>query len=215
MECFLCDNVHLVCASIDSAITKYRKIPLTSILDDFIGNDFEIGIEPDDRICEMCKWTFDELDLLRYKLNNVENILTHKLHRKYKFDSEQELPAIRLDKQTANDFINGKNGRKFQCERCSFSTDFLDCLTPHSLMHHNAVKDGEIINEFACKSCSVILPTEHSFEQHKQLFHSDGNVSKNFTSENYTEFSVDDQIEDNLEHDNQQTFNCTVSTDVD
>lgn len=210
MECFMCDSVQCANLIICNAKTKYRKIPLTSILYDFIGSDFEIAIGNEERICEMCKMIFDEFDRLRCKLDNIENILTHKLHRKYKFDSRNELPAIRLDEQTANRFAIGQNEQKFQCKNCSFSTDFLDCLTPHNLMHQNqsAVDDLHFI-EFPCKNCRVILPTEVLFREHNRLFHSDENGENSFLLVNGR--SNVDEISADLE----ETIECTVSMILD
>ncbi|XP_055324162.1 zinc finger protein OZF-like [Sitodiplosis mosellana] len=205
MECFMCGSVHDADLSICNATTKYQKIPFTSILDNFIGSDCEIAIGHEDRICQMCKAIFDELDLLRYKLDNIENILTHKLHRKYKFDSTKELPAIRLDEQTAIGFVHGQNGHKFQCESCSFSTDFLDCLTPHSLMHQNEHTTADLqINEFSCKTCHLILLSEYSFEEHMRLFHSEGDDEKNLTSD----LANVDGFNEDFEHGNQPTVEC-------
>lgn len=207
MECVICDSVQINDISICNARTKYRKISLVSLLDDFIGSDFEIAIGNDERICRMCKVIFDELDLLRFKLKNIENIIAHKLHRKYKFDRTKELPAIRLDEQTANTFIKGQNGQKFQCENCTFSTDFLDCLTSHNLMHQNEHNVEHIeISDFPCENCHLILPTEYLFRKHNRLFHSDGDDHIDFSLEN-TRTDLGD-VDGDLEQD---AIECTVS----
>lgn len=218
MECFICDSTKCEDLSICNVKTKYQKIPITLILYDFIGSDFEIAIGNEDRICEMCKNVFDELDLLRYKLNNIENIFSHKLHRKYQFDRTKELPIIRLDEQTANCFINGQQGQKFQCVKCSYSTDFVDCLTPHSLLHRieHTIQDFQI-NEFSCETCHLILPSECLFKEHILLFHSSRDDRNDIASENILDsgdvdrVDVDLELAESLSHKSQQNVECTVS----
>lgn len=179
-ECFLCSTPATVKLNISNTTTRYQKIPINSILDAFAGNEhIEIVITNTDAICVMCKLLLDELDCMRFKSQNIEQMIARKLHRKYQFDEvECELPAIRLDEQTTKLYgCGGKSGHKFQCTKCVFATDFQDCLLPHSLYHQcayslegNKTIDGAA-EDFACKNCQIILPTEELFKQHMTMFH--------------------------------------------
>lgn len=179
IECFLCTNIGTIKLKISNTITKYQKIPISSILHTFAENEhIEIVITNTDSICLMCQLLLDELDCMRFKLRNIENMIAYKLHRKYQFDDiENELPAIRLDEPTINLYDCGNDGHKFQCIKCSFSTDHQDCLFPHRLYHQcadniteNKIADATI-DDFACDNCRLILPSDELFKQHMKMFH--------------------------------------------
>lgn len=209
MECFLCDCIENVDMNICNVTTKYREIPLTLILHEFIGSDAEVAIENEEAICQTCKHMLDKLDLYRYKLSNIENCIAHKLHRKYKFDSE--LPTIRLDEETASIFVNGKNGQRFECLMCSFSTDLIDCLMPHNLMHRNYdTVDDTNIQDFMCNACQIMLPSEVLLNQHMHLFHPITAVECRDSVE--SEASVD--LADKEENGETETMECIVSISV-
>lgn len=174
MECFLCTGRDSVNLKICNATTKYQRIPIASILHGFAGNDnIEIAITNTDAICLMCKLLLDEYDCMRNELRNIQNIIAYKLHRKYQFDDNHSmLPAIRLNEDTANLFVCGNNEHRFQCAQCSFSTDFQDCLLPHSLYHHSITAIPVAANDdFACKNCQLILPSVVLFDRHATIFH--------------------------------------------
>lgn len=204
-ECFLCTNIGTINLKVANTITKYQKIPITSILHAFAGNEhIEIAIANSDSICLMCKLLLDELDCMRFKLQNIENMIAYKLHRKYQFDDiENKLPAIRLDAQTHNLYGCGSNGHKFQCMKCSFSTDFQDCLFPHNLYHQCAdgIAENRIveasIDDFPCEQCQLILPSEDLSKQHMKMFHA----------------TVETALENQLDVDdlNEMPFHCKVS----
>lgn len=209
IECFLCSNMGTVNLKISNTITKYQKIPINSILHAFAGNEhIEIAITNTDSICLMCKLLLDELDCMRLKLRNIENIIAHKLHRKYQFDDiESKLPAIHLDEQTTNLYGYGKNGHKFQCMKCSFSTDFQDCLFPHNLYHlcgesiaENKIAEADI-DDFPCENCQLILPSEELFKQHMTMFHAPIIIDNQ---------QIDLNDED-LDEQQQKSFQCEVS----
>lgn len=208
MECFLCDNMECDDLNIWNSNTKYRNIPLSFILYEFMRNDVEIAIEIDERICQMCKLLLDELDLVRYKLVNIENILAHKLHRKYKvIDSSKALAAIRIDEQAANLFACGNsNESTFKCKKCSYSTNFQDCLVPHTLIHReNATENSHPIMDFQCKHCHLILPSEILLHEHLDLFHSNETAD-----DNSTDLTIETLCDETLECDNKQ-IECIVS----
>lgn len=166
----MCDRIESGNQNIAKTSTKYRKVPLSCILYEMFGNDIEIAIGSDETICKMCALLIDELDWLRFNLSNIETIVAHKLHRKYKY-STVEMRRIRLDKQTAELFASS-TGRRFQCKTCSFSTNFVDCLLPHNLVHQHEHDDAyQSTDEYSCENCQLILPSEASLKQHQLLFH--------------------------------------------
>lgn len=182
MECFLCDSVQNVELIICNTSTKYRNIPLTSILQELAGNEIEIVIENTDAICKPCQQLLDQMDLLHTELNNIENIFVHKLHRKYRLDNGKRLPAIRVDEQTINLYSAGEYARQFQCNQCTFSTDFADNLMLHRLLHQNAAssfRGSETANELLCEFCDIILPSNELFNQHQTTFHPPNNDAIN------------------------------------
>lgn len=216
-DCFLCSNIAVVKLNICSTATRYQKIPLNSILDAFAEDaHIEIAITSADAICLMCKLLLDELDCMRFKLKNIEHMIAHKLHRKYQFDDvECKLPAIRLDEHTANLYgCGGKNGDKYQCMNCVFSTNFQDCLFPHMLYHQcadsiegNKAIDGATTNDFPCENCRLILPTEELFSRHMSMFH----ASMDIKIEN-GQMDPGDQDDDGGGcHSNDKGFQCKVS----
>lgn len=214
VECFLCMSLEMINLNISNTLTKYQKLPITSILHNFAGNDrIEIVITNADIICCVCKRLLDELDLMRTKLQNIENIVVHKLHRKYRFnDIERKLPAIQLDEPTTNLYILGNDNHKFQCVQCPFSTNFQDCLFPHLLHHQCAdIDSAQPTDDFACENCRIILPSKVLFNQHMTTFH----ISQNTHAEqnqidwahgddDHNTHKVNDQIQENL-------FQCLVS----
>ena len=176
-KCFLCENIGMVNTNFSKTITKYQKIPISSILNEFAENErIKIAIKNTDSICLMCKVILDEYDLMCFELQNVEKIITHKLNRKYKF-SKSKLPAIRTSEETLNLFGYKKPDQKFQCKKCTFATDFPDSLFPHRLYHEYAerIAKNEIIrrpkDDFLCTDCQLILTSERLFEQHMKIFH--------------------------------------------
>lgn len=203
----------MVKLNISSTTTRYQKIPINSILDAFAGNEhIEIIITNTDAICLMCKLLLDELDCMRFKLQNIEQMIARKLHRKYQFDEvECKLPAIRLDEQTAKLYgCGGGSGHKFQCTKCVFSTDFQDCLFPHSLYHRcadriegNKAIDGATANDFPCENCQLILPTEELFKQHMVIFHASETECR--------QMDPDDNVDGGDGSCNDEGFQCKVS----
>lgn len=81
--------------------------------------------------------------------------------------------AIRLDERTANLFTCGNDGHPFQCTRCSFVTDFQDCLLPHELYHQFATIPAAAAenDDLTCEKYRLISPSKISFEQHLTKFH--------------------------------------------
>lgn len=216
-ECFLCTNAATVKLNISETTTRHQKLSIASILHAFAGNEhIEIAITSTDSICLMCKLLLDELDCMRFKLKNIENMIAHKLHRKYQFDDiESKLPAIRLDEQTTKLYgCDGRSGHKFQCMKCVFSTNYQDCLFPHSLYHQCAdniaanklVVDDVAIDDFPCKNCQIILPSEELFKQHMTAFH----VSTETSIEN-SQTDLNDTDDDATDHSSDEKFQCKVS----
>lgn len=212
VECFLCTDVELVNLNISNTSTKYQNIPISSILHAFAGNDrIEIAITNADEICLICKRLLDELDYTRAKVQNIENIIAHKLHRKYRFDDiERTLPTIRLDHGTADAYTCGENNHKFQCTQCSYSTNFPDNLFPHHLNHQCADvnSENEIVN-FPCQICRIILPSKILFNQHMATFHSPTKVVKrqvnlDYGNDDYNSDKNEDEIQE-------KPFQCLVS----
>lgn len=179
MECFLCASLESVNLKILNTTTKYQKIPISSMLHAFAGNDnIEIAITNTDSICVMCKLLLDELDCMHDKLQNIQNTIAYKLHRKYQFDDDQNtLPVIRFDAETIQLYTRGKNEHHFQCVQCAFSTDFQDCLFPHRLYHQYADSIAAITiaanGDFLCENCQLILPSKMLFDQHMTTFHTE------------------------------------------
>lgn len=208
MACFLCDCALEELLSNFDTSTKHQQIPLSSILQEFIGSDVELAIASEERICQMCKLLFDEIDFLRHKLKNAENILYHKLNRTYKLNINNQLPAIRLDEQSANLFDKGDSKRKFNCKKCEYSCDFIDCLIPHSLLHkHIASVEESSIDDFVCKECNLILSSLELFKQHLELFHIVDQVD---TSESNSIGEIDGFNDSSTEQDNEGLSECPV-----
>lgn len=214
-ECFLCSTPATVKLNISNTTTRHQKIPINSILDAFAGHQhIEIVITNTDSICLMCKLLLDELDCMRFKVQNIEQTIARKLHRKYQFDAvECGLPAIRLDEQTTKLYgCGGKSAHKFQCTKCAFSTDFQDCLFPHCLYHQcadgiegNKAIDGAVVEDFPCESCQLILPTGKLFQQHMTMFHA--SVDTEIVNK---QIDTSDHVDD-VDCTNEETFQCKVS----
>lgn len=204
MECFLCDNVDIVHLNIHKSSTKYRKIPLTSILHEYAGKNIEIVIGTEEKICQTCKLLLDEWDLSQHRLRNIENVIAHKLHRKYHIDARETLPPIKLGESTANLYGTGETGQRFQCRRCSFSTNFIDCLVPHSLFHQNIDNDDDLeIENFPCTNCHLTLPSKASLIAHFSTFHDEDQNNPSINTE-------DGDCSENTSKPN-ETLQCTVS----
>lgn len=213
MACFLCNCAQEKFLSNFDTITKHQQIPLSAIVNEFIGSDVEIAIESEEGICQMCKLLFDEIDILRHKLKNVENVLYHKLSRTYKLNSINQLPAIRLDEQCANLFAIGNSERKFHCKKCEYSCDFVDCLIPHNLLHKNndSVKEYSIV-DFLCNKCHLVLPSADLLKQHLELFHAIEFIENTEMSELNSIGTIDGISESfNSEQDNEHLLKCLVN----
>lgn len=170
MDCFLCDQRESVPFNINHAKTKYRKIPLASILHEFAGENIEIAIGSNETICNDCKLLLDEWDHAQNTLKNIENIISHKLYRKYHIDVKTKLPPIELNASTVNLFDKGEHETKFQCKMCSFSTNSIDNLVPHQFFHRNSETE-ENMNYLPCTECHLLFPSTVLQTQHLTTFH--------------------------------------------
>lgn len=179
MSCFICDLVASETHKIVDTRTSYRGIALDNVLYDFISKYFDVEIDDGDIVCDTCAALLDAMDRFRCELDNVESMLQLQITRKYKLN---EVQLCRLDDRTARRFRKGTYQR-FACVECSFETDFVDCLIPHSWRHEHladfiktspvVVDRSPTISRGICRSCNLAFDTDELLELHLLEFHAD------------------------------------------
>lgn len=177
MTCFICDlrstpNVY----NINKIRSKYRNIPLTEIIYEFIGNSFEINVSDDAVICGTCKLLLDTIDEYNIQMENIENLLMKQIRRTYKLNDD-ETQICTLDAETIKLFTKGSSENRFSCVECTFQTNIQDCLIPHSWMHTKnqerttVSRNNHHIADHICFHCNLSFPNENWFQSHNFLFH--------------------------------------------
>lgn len=154
-KCFVCAgdcrNSHFFLVNQTS---KKYKTKFTSLIGDFISNEYELRIADENKICERCAVIIEKYDELKHEAKNVKSVLARQIAQTYGIETDESVVFMDKSKifaELGTGSIN-KSSSKYSCKLCPhFITDSIELINTHCLYHNittaNKIDEVRVIKE--------------------------------------------------------------------
>lgn len=182
MSCFICNIVDEQLFNVELSQTNDGKVIYSDLLRSLVKDSYEFEIFADDAVCPTCCVLLEEIYKFKTKAQEIENILMTQIYRKYQVEAT-EPPIYSVNEQHLELFNLLPFAQKslYNCHKCSFSTEYVDCLVPHYKLHEseaNVDVKQELLDEhvFQCTHCEELLANIGLLRFHMRLFHPEASI---------------------------------------
>lgn len=137
-SCFVCagdcKNSYFFLINLTS---KKYKTKFTSLIGDFISNEYELRITDDNKICERCAVIIEKYDELKHEAKTVKSVLGRQIAQTYGIESNET--QVYMDKSkvfTELGAVSVNKTTKYSCKLCPhYVTESIDLINTHCLYH--------------------------------------------------------------------------------
>lgn len=154
MKCFVCGGdcstsyIFLI-----NLTSKKYKTKFTSLIGDFISNEYELRVTDDNKICERCSVIIEKYDELKHEAKTVKSVLGRQIANTYGIESNETM--VYMDKSkifVELGAVSANKTAKYSCKLCPhFVTDSIDLVNTHCLFHkintENKIDTVRMIND--------------------------------------------------------------------
>lgn len=154
--CFVCDQtipLEKWKYQLQVTATKRRNAPVADLIQDLVGDEFEVLVGERDAICSKCMNLINLMDSLTFQLGEVRATLTQLLHTKYNLTEEDTQLQVEYDDSTRE-----YKEPLHKCEICNYQTKYEKEFNMHMRTHPNKSKVSKI--DDSSDEYSVSVPTK-------------------------------------------------------
>ncbi|XP_054274295.1 PR domain zinc finger protein 5-like isoform X2 [Macrosteles quadrilineatus] len=131
--CFVCDqNIPLEKwkYQLQVTATKRRNAPVADLIQELVGDEFEVLVGERDAVCSKCMNLLNLMDSLSFQLVEVKSTLTQLLHSKYNLTEDDTKLQVEYDDSTLED-----RELLYKCEVCNYQTKYEKEFNMHLRMY--------------------------------------------------------------------------------
>lgn len=181
MSCFICGLADEQLFSVDLSQTNDGKIIYSDLIQSFVKDQYEFAIFADDVVCQTCCVLLEELNEYQSKADEIKNLLMTQICRKYQVEANDTSQIYSLNEKHL-DLFNlipfVQKSKKYNCRKCSFTTEHADCLVPHYKWHESEEKvdvkqEFNVEHVYQCSYCEALLANRDLLKFHNRLFHAE------------------------------------------